>query len=76
MPLSAIAEGLLQLVFEVIIKGAGYVLVKYGWYGGRRTPDPDGLAVVLAGFAFWGLVGYLAYLAYRVYAQHNHTAAV
>lgn len=69
MPLADLAEPLLRIVgeiiFEVLWKGAGYLIVKYGWYFGRRDPDPDGWVVIVVGGVFWILVGFAGYHAYR-----------
>ena len=57
MALRDLAEPLVRIVAEcfgeVVIKGVGYVVAKYGWYFGKRSPNPDGPACVLVGLAFW-----------------------
>lgn len=45
---------LLEVVFEFLIKGAGYVLCRPF---SRRKLDPDGGLVVLVGLAFWVAIG-------------------
>jgi hypothetical protein len=79
VPLSDLAGGLIQIlaefVFEVLVKGVGYPLVKYGWYRGRTNPDPDGWRVVVMGFVFWILAFWMGYHVYRAVASHGHGAA-
>ena len=77
MPLGALAEGLfrvileciLQVVLEVLIKGAGYVILRSGYFilgyifQRDRNDDlnPDGAAVIITGILFWLLVGFGGY---------------
>jgi hypothetical protein len=72
VPLGELAEPLLRIiaevVFEILWKGAGYVIVKWGWYQGRRGPDPDGWVVILVGGAFW------VALAFACYQWYHHAA--
>jgi TRAP-type C4-dicarboxylate transport system permease small subunit len=60
MPLGDLAEPIVQIIWqfvaEVLVKGAGYIIIKYGWYLGRRASNIDGIATVVVGFAFWAAV--------------------
>ena len=47
----------LDLVFEILIKGAGYLIVRPF----KRSVDPDGIVVVITGLAFWLTVGAVAF---------------
>ena len=82
MPLDALAEGIfsaileciLQIVFEGMIKGAGYVILRSGYFILRyilqldRNDDlnPDGAAVIITGILFWLLVGFGGYKIWQV----------
>jgi hypothetical protein len=70
MPLGAIAEGIFQLIieffihiiFEIFIKGTGYIILRYVFQiGHRKKLDPDGALVIIAGIIFWLLVAYGLY---------------
>jgi hypothetical protein len=52
--LKFIGRIILEIVFESLIKGAGYILCRPF---GRRRLDPDGGLVVVVGLAFWIAVG-------------------
>ena len=52
--LKFIGRLILEVVFEFLIKGAGYILCRSF---GRRKLDPDGGLVVAVGLAFWVAVG-------------------
>jgi len=43
-----------ELIFEILIKGAGYILCPPF---SRKKLDPDGGLVVVVGLAFWAAVG-------------------
>jgi hypothetical protein len=45
---------LFEVVYEFLIKGAGYLLCRAA---GSRRVDPDGGAVIVVGVAFWFAVG-------------------
>src|SRR5579862_9197992 len=64
-----------EFFLDVLVKGVAYPLVKYGWYLGRKSPDPDGWRVVLMGLVFWTLAIWMGYHAYRVVALHAHRIA-
>jgi hypothetical protein len=61
LPLDDLAEPLVrgvlrilwEIIFELLIRGAGYTIIKYGWYFGRKSPDPEGGACVVVGMVFW-----------------------
>lgn len=70
MPLSSIAEGIFsiigeflsQIVFEVMVKGAGYFILRYIFQIGRKSElNPDGASVIITGIIFWLLVGFGGY---------------
>ena len=75
MPLGALAEGIfsvileciLQIVLEGMIKGAGYVILRYIFQVGRKNDlNPDGAAVIITGILFWLLVGFGGYKIWQV----------
>ena len=47
-----------EIIFELLIKGPGYFLVKRI---SSSEPNPDGFAVLITGILFWALVGFLVY---------------
>ena len=62
----AVVQVFAEIVVELLVKGAGYLIVKYGFYLGRREVDPDRWPVVVAGLSFWGGI-----VALTVYAISN-----
>ena len=52
---------LLEVIFELIVKGPGYLICKLFT---KRDLDPDGFVVVLTGFLFWLVIGVGAYSLY------------
>ena len=82
MPLGALAEGIfsvileciLQVVLEGMIKGAGYVILRSGYFilgyifQRDRNDDlnPDGATVIITGILFWFLVGFGGYKLWQV----------
>lgn len=52
--LRLIGRLIIEVVFEFLIKGAGYILCRLF---GRRKLDPDGGFVVVVGLAFWAVLG-------------------
>ena len=79
MPVEDLAEGLLRfvgrviaqicvdIVFELLIKGPGYLLAKLLGRSGKPDPDPDGFLVIAAGLLFWAVVGLAIYFLYRAW---------
>ncbi|MCC7247481.1 MAG: hypothetical protein IT473_02550 [Lysobacter sp.] len=69
MPLADIASGLfeglarlvVEIVFELLIKGAGFVIVRPLY----PRANPDGALVVVVGLAFWAGVIAFCVFAYR-----------
>ena len=73
MPIGDIAEGLfefvfriikqilVELVFEILIKGPGYLLAKLFTFKRTKEIDPDSLWVVFLGLLFWAIVGFTIY---------------
>lgn len=51
-----------DVVFELLIKGPGYLVVKQF---SKRSPNPDGFIVVLVGLLFWAFVGVAGYFVYQ-----------
>ena len=68
--LEAIGEALLTLMGEIVVEGSvrsvGRAIIRYGWYFGRRGPDPEGWPCLLVGLAFWLIVGA------GIFAIHTH----
>ncbi len=56
--LKFIGRLIFEVVFEFLIKGAGYILCRPF---SRRTLDPDGGLVVVVGLTFWVTVGVAIY---------------
>ena len=81
MPVEDLAEGILRfvgrvvaqffvdVVFELLIKGPGYVLAKLLSRSGAKELDPDGFLVVTTGLLFWVVVGVAAYFVYRTFTS-------
>ena len=74
MPLIAVAEGIFMIVieffsdiiFEVFVKGAGYLILRYVFQIGRRKKlDPDGAGVIITGIVFWLLAGICGYILWK-----------
>jgi len=42
-----------EIVFEFMVKGPGYIIVKYAVYGGRKDVSPDSGLVLFIGVLFW-----------------------
>jgi hypothetical protein len=59
-----IAQIIVEIFFEILIKGPGYLIVRI--FRPRESIDADGAAVILVGVCFWVVVllgGYFAYTA-------------
>lgn len=52
---------LAEVVFEVLIKGAGYLACRPF----SRSINPDGWLVVVVGLGVWCIVGFLGYASYQ-----------
>lgn len=52
--LEAMLKGVLELVFEILIKGPGYLLWK--WLRPDSETDPDGCLSIVCGVLFWAIV--------------------
>jgi hypothetical protein len=73
MPAGEIAAGLLRLfawffvevVLEVLVKGAGYLICRLF----NKQVNPDGFPVIFTGLFFWGLIGCLGYVGYLFVVQ-------
>jgi hypothetical protein len=69
MPLGELLEPVFQtigeFIVEVLVKGAGYLIVRYGWRRGRRGTNTESWLVLWVGIAFWLAVGVFAVGAYR-----------
>lgn len=48
-----IGQLLLEVGFEILVKGTGYLIVKYLIFLNQREVDPDGPLVIIAGILFW-----------------------
>ncbi|MCL2916756.1 hypothetical protein [Shewanella litorisediminis] len=48
-----IVEVFVEIIFEIMIKGPGYLLVKPF---SKSAPDPDGVLVVIVGLVFWAFL--------------------
>lgn len=53
--LEAILRALFETLFEVALKGPGYLLA--GWFRPKSATNPDGCLVLIFGMAFWLLIG-------------------
>lgn len=53
---------LLEIVFEFLIKGVGYLLCRPF---SRKKLDPDSASVAVVGLAFWAVVGIGVYFLTR-----------
>lgn len=53
-----------EFVTEILIRGLGYLILKYPLTLGRGNIDFDGIASLLTGLLGWGLIWYLVYLAW------------
>ena len=60
MPGNAVGEIFVELVFEIMIKGSGYILLRLF----RPKSDPGEGACAIVGIIFWILVGTAAYFIY------------
>ena len=60
-----IGQFILEVVFELLIKGPGYLICRVF----RKDIDPDSPIVVLVGFAFWAIVLLAVYVAYSRFAS-------
>jgi len=58
-----VGQFFVEIVIEVLIKGPGYFLVKLI---SKSQPDPDGVYVLIVGFLFWIVVGYIVYFNYSM----------
>jgi len=56
-----IGEFLLETVFEIVIKGPGYLILKTVT---GKAPDPEEWDVLIVGVLFWLVVGGVGYLVY------------
>lgn len=45
-----------EIVFESLVKGPGYVIVKYAIYGRHKEVDPDNWLVLFMGILFWAIL--------------------
>lgn len=52
---------LLEVVFELLVKGAGYLVCRPF----KRNVDPDSGLVVVVGLVFWLVAGVIGYAVYR-----------
>lgn len=56
-----IGQFLIEIVFEVFVRGAGYLLCRPF----NRNIDTEGFTVAAVGFAFWGVVAFGGYYFYK-----------
>ncbi|MDR2188703.1 MAG: hypothetical protein LBE62_11770 [Azonexus sp.] len=56
-----VGRALFEIVGEIVIKGAGYVLIRIF----KPKSEPDELACAIVGLLFWAAVGVGAYFVYR-----------
>jgi len=55
--MSFIIEFLTEMVFEVGVKGLGYIILRRLFQVGRNNKlDPDGFLVVMTGLAAWAII--------------------
>jgi hypothetical protein len=62
--LKAVGQILLEVVFEIAIKGAGYLICRPF----NRQVNPDGALVVVVGLVFWALTVGLGYALYKAHS--------
>ena len=74
MPLGVVAEGIFQLIvdfvsdiiFEILVKGSGYIILRYIFQMGRRKElDPDSAGVIITGIIFWMLLGFGVFMIWK-----------
>ena len=53
--LEAILKAFLEVLFEIALKGPGYLVVK--WFRPKSDANPDGCLVLICGITFWLLIG-------------------
>jgi len=59
--LRVVGRLILEVVAEILVRGPGCLLCKPF----KKNVDPDGVLVVLVGFAFWTAVAVSAWLIFR-----------
>ncbi len=59
-----LAEIFIQLIFELLIKGPGFLILRFVFLKKDNDIDPDGILVVFIGLMFWGILGLSAYYLY------------
>jgi hypothetical protein len=50
-----ILEAILRALFEVALKGPGYLLAR--WFRPKSATNPDGCLVLIFGMVFWLFIG-------------------
>ena len=82
MPLGDIAAGLLeftwrlvieifvQIILELLIKGPGYLILRYVFLKDDANIDEDEALVLFLGVLFWLTLGFLGYFIYSHFS-HN-----
>jgi hypothetical protein len=59
--LAAVLRTIVGGIFDLLLWGPGYLLLRWS---GSTDMDPDGLAALLAGIAFWGVLGAIVWVAF------------
>ena len=59
-----IGQILIDLIFEIIIKGPGYFIVNLFTV---EKPDTDSFTVIASGFLFWVAIGFGGYGIYSMF---------
>ena len=62
--LRVLGRVLLELLFELPVRGLGYAILRLG----RRRVREDDTACIVAGLLFWAVVAALAWLGWRAWA--------
>ena len=53
----ALLRALFELIFEILVKGPGWLIVRLCPF--EKPPNPDGCLVISIGLAWWTVVGLL-----------------
>ncbi len=55
---------LMDIILDVLIKGAGYLLIKALPFSKKKTISPDGFLSITLGLIFWVSIGMMIYWLY------------
>jgi hypothetical protein len=63
---SLVLEFLAEIVFEVGVKGLGYVILSFI---SKKEPDPDGWPAVTAGILAWIIIAVIVIVAWKQFSK-------